>query len=693
MAVWPAVAGYFASHVGNQAVGRFSSPVARAACMAGNLTMPNNLVSPEQLVSLYNDGLLSFELYKTFMRLHGCIVTTAERDIRKYRFVGPVLDYDIAAEIQQYNVWDALSFNTEWIPDINTSLLLWLQGRVSHKTARTWLYRAGIRDENMQDSLVSSRMQIPPVQDLIRFAIREVFNKDLRKDLKLDAEIENNPDFLFWAKKNGLGPMSVAGDNGETVFRDWARDYWAAHWVQPSAQQAYEFLHRLRPDRVAYYQQFTPGVQQFTMDDLRQLLKVNDFSPRWRDSLAAISYRPPRLVDLRRMIGFNLINRAQAKGHLQDYGYDPILSDQLVDFLMVSSHRKPSVGQIVKWRNAGLIDDFAARSKMKELTVEDKDISLHLNYGTYFPPMNRAFRWFRAGYITEQSFTDIMDHYGANDDDKFNFIREAKSKPARLTTQLAIGKVKEAYQVGYISAQDVRQHLEQLQVEPDDIDASIKTIDLEVNIAFLKQAIAGVRRRFLGGELDRMNAGAQLTHLGVNGDRVQTYLNTWEVQLVTHHRTLSAQKVVDMMKRGLIDATESNRRLLNLGYPQTDAALLVIAGGQDVQKATVRAALQAARTAAAEERARKAAIRQAESAYRTARSELARHGSPTELTDWYARELIDGAAFMRRLKALDWPLADAQIALEKAEEKRCEREKKQKGACTPPNISSTTGPT
>jgi len=158
----------------------------------------------------------------------------------------------------------------------------------------------GYNPEDAQ-ALADLKFYIPPPQDLITMAVRDVFNPERV------AEFQQNEDFpeefAFWAEQQGIS-------------RDWAEKYWQAHWVLPSVQMGYEMLHR----RVIDEQQ------------LRNLMSAQDIIPGWRDALIAISYSPYTRVDIRRMYDVGVLNEQQVFEAYQDIGYDKVKARTLTDF-------------------------------------------------------------------------------------------------------------------------------------------------------------------------------------------------------------------------------------------------------------------------------------------------------------------------------------------------------------------------
>src|SRR5262245_44792304 len=105
-------------------------------------------------------------------------------------------------------------------------------------------------DREMIDKL---RNYLPPVSDIIRFAVREALTPTVAEDLGLYSEVPSEARSM--AAQQGLDwpldfPIRVDGILRMATPFDL---YWAAHWLTLSPGQIYDASHRLRPDRVGYY--------------------------------------------------------------------------------------------------------------------------------------------------------------------------------------------------------------------------------------------------------------------------------------------------------------------------------------------------------------------------------------------------------------------------------------------------------
>jgi len=121
-----------------------------------------------------------------------------------------------------------------------------------------------------------AQAQLPPVTDVIRMQLREVFLDGRREEL---VGTEDRP--VFDALMNQHGFNKFHSDS-----------FWGAHWVLPSTGQLNEMLFR--------------GV--INRDEWERFIRFNDMEPSSIPRLGEIIYNPFTRVDIRRMARFGILN-------------------------------------------------------------------------------------------------------------------------------------------------------------------------------------------------------------------------------------------------------------------------------------------------------------------------------------------------------------------------------------------------
>jgi len=189
--------------------------------------------------------------------------------------------------------------------------------KINREWLNTRLIQAGV-DTNNLDEIIEANRPTPTLQDIITFAIRDVFEEEAAKLAGLFDGIPD--DYIREAKKRGL----LESD---------AKLYWGAHWNLPGMTQVYEMFHRLYPG--AGYD------VSFTEADMDTFFNLADIAPGFRSKLKAISYNPLTRVDIRRIYAMGLWGTGQnAKNRLireyRQLGYNPQNASILADFTIQS---------------------------------------------------------------------------------------------------------------------------------------------------------------------------------------------------------------------------------------------------------------------------------------------------------------------------------------------------------------------
>lgn len=214
-----------------------------------------------------------------------------------------------------------------------------------------WYERVLYRNRYQTADIMAVReldWMIPPANDLITMAVREVFSPDQAKALSLFEELPQ--EFVDWGKKQGLSEY-------------WSKNYWGAHWQLPSPQMGFEMFQRA----------------VITDEELKGLLKALDIAPVWRDKLLDINYNVITRVDARRMHKLGVLDEIQLLRVYQDQGFSPSDAQNMVDFTIkfnAEEERDLTKGELLRIFKDGVISERDLRQGLIDLTYSDYAVGL-----------------------------------------------------------------------------------------------------------------------------------------------------------------------------------------------------------------------------------------------------------------------------------------------------------------------------
>lgn len=315
--------------------------------------------------------------------------------------------------------YDALRRNGLSDEDI-TMLFKASYSLLDEDTLRSLYYRGEMTEAEVQrnmrqrgytDSRIASIMKtwaiIPPVQDIITMAVREAFSPDQIRSLGLAEALPG--EYVEWAKKMGLSS-------------EWAERYWYAHWQLPSATMGFEMLHR----------------KKITKDELRDLLKALDYSPRWHEPLMEISYNVMTRVDVRRLFELGLLTEDELQTKYEEMGYSP--------------------------------DDatLLRRWTVIEYNAEYKDLT-----------KSEVIKQYQEGIISETECYSLLQFMGYSIDRIDTMIALANYERAYAKQTTLIAALKKLYISGEYSANEVNVELAPYNIDPRRIDEMMDTWNIE----------------------------------------------------------------------------------------------------------------------------------------------------------------------------------------------------------------------
>jgi hypothetical protein len=404
------------------------------------------------------------------------------------------------------------------------------RGFIDEATAIDHLSRQGYSGQ-ARTALLELRNLIPYPTDLIRMAVREVFNPQLRQQLTLDAEY---PDaFTPWARQLGFS-------------EEWAGNFWAAHWDLPSVSQGMEMLHR----------------GEITMDQLQGLIKALDYAPVWREPLINIAYNPITRVDLRRLYKAKVITEEEVFQGYKAIGYDDTNARHLTDF--TKTYYTPE--------DKTQLDDFA------DLAVSNFRDAYRRHVITREAALDRIVE---AGY-TE----DVAEFLLSIDDQKLALDPTTEAGiPVRDLTQSVILK---AYREKVWTRERAQQELETQGYLPwaADLLLQLEVLSTEDELAALEEAV--VKEEYTKRAIDRAQASSRLDALEVGPERRDLLLRRWDLQAANKTRELTVAQVQRGLKDGVFTETEALSRFAGMGYNEADAKWLVDDVDKSVEGVTRR---------------------------------------------------------------------------------------------------------
>lgn len=490
-----AMAWFVALAVLPQGIGAMADPAIEVMRQEARERMPVELLPLTQMITLYYRGLVG---------------------------PGDVLAEGLKAGISQDKV-GALVEGLRPLPSPGQIQEAYLRGYISEEKHDELLRKHGYRQEDI-NLFKALYWIIPGPSDLIRMAVREAFTPEVVERFKMD---EGFPEvFANWAAKQGLS-------------REWALNYWRAHWQLPSVTQGFEMFHRTI-DR--------EGNTVISKDELMLLLKTLDIMPFWREKLLAISYAPYTRVDVRRMYQLGILDERGVYLAYRDLGYDDEKARNLTEFTIryYTTEEKTELEEYRELTRSVILAAFA------------------------------------KGVLTRAETKARLTSIGYHPDDAELLIKlkeaqtmiEDTTEPKPPLLSKTVNLVLTCYKRGLYDRTEVKDILASLGKTEWEINWYIALSDYEVAEELKLLALEVAEQNYIQRTWSWIDVQAYLGRLNLSRGEVEALKRKWDIEREARTRKPTEAQFRAALYAGLIDIEEYKEELRGLGYPEKYVKLL-----------------------------------------------------------------------------------------------------------------------
>jgi len=459
----------------------------------------------------------------------------------------------------------------ETLTDIGSLVALRRRGDIDQGTYAERSAMLGYSPANA-DLLYRLSTYVPPAQDVVQFAVREVYSPAIAERFGQfqDFPTEAMPDF----ERAGVTEAN-------------ARKYWAAHWGLPSVQQVFEMYHRRAETNV-------------TLDDVMLLLRSQDVMPFWREKIVQVATAPYTRVDVRRMHKLGIITAQEVENAYQALGYDDARAHNLMLFTVKANadesddalepFRAGLRSKTLSMYQARTMPEATARTVLVDLGYSAEQVTAYVAEAAFIRDADQADDWRAAiqknyvqGYWNRDAVVRKMGELGFGAEEIIELVtvwdvqRELREATAedRAQKDLTKSEVITAYRDGLLTDPEARSDLHDLGYDDDESHMLIRLADAAIAKAARAELEASLRALYIAGRIGDGDARSRLAAGGVTVARADALLLKWADEVRARTPTLTVAQVQEALKKGLIDDADADKRLTAIGYQEPDREILI----------------------------------------------------------------------------------------------------------------------
>lgn len=429
-------------------------------------------------------------------------------------------------------------------------LLLRRRGTIGDTEYHDRMRQVGYLDKLEAEKIYSLATELPPVQDIIRFMVRDTDDREIVDSLQLDALFEHKfgPQLKQWAKQRGIPD-------------DMMQHEWRAHWAIPGPSQLFSFWQRLRRNP-------NFGTPEQQRSKIEKALIHNDILPTWFDSYFAVQYRPIGRIDIRRGFNSGILDEQQVNDGFAAIGYSDDDADNLTQ--ITKQQRIDSAGNskpIRLWTTLAISSDDC-KVRLAQLNFDIDDITDIMHDAEHKFISSYPIKAFVAGTMAFPTARLILSDLGVSNDG----IDQMHRQTAELvhSTPHVID-----YQNGTETRNATENAMDAYGVGTNKIRSLLDHVDATVRRESTLLCVRGIKKNFATGGNDADEARNSLTRIGITLERANTLISSWQCENSSKSKSIAASTLCGWLSTGAITSIEFVHRLVRIGYDESDANLLL----------------------------------------------------------------------------------------------------------------------
>jgi hypothetical protein len=193
----------------------------------------------------------------------------------------------------------------------------------------------------------------------------------------------------------------------------------------------------------------------------------------------------------------------------------------------------------------------------------------------YLPPPRTVTAMYNEGSLTATEAVDLLQKQGLSQALAQAYVRSGSAQKTAKHRELAVGEVTTLYEDKAIDYPSAERMLGTLGYDANEAGFLLELAELRRLRKFLEQAIGTVHTEYTNYHIDRATASGQLDALQVPSGQRDELLALWDGERRIRSKRLTQAEIRSARKKGVITDAVALAKLVEIGYPPDDAAILL----------------------------------------------------------------------------------------------------------------------
>lgn len=291
----------------------------------------------------------------------------------------------------------------------------------------------------------------------------------------------------------------------------------------------------------------------------------------WIDVAEKIRFSPMSVADAVNAVVQNHLSAGAGAAIAEQNGLIPGAFDTLIQ----TAGEPLSRTEMEQLFNRGLVTEAQVNQALLESRVKNKYVNLAFQLHKRIIPVNYVQRALRYGAISHADAVRAVMDNGFTKGDAEILVTSGSAEKLMTYKNRVVSSIELAYEENTITRDEAVSTIKSMGFEQSEAEFVVKASEFRRNARIQNQAIGLIRGRYTQHRLSRQQTSNDLDSIGVPAPQRDFMLRLWDIEHAAHTRDLTEAQVIRAMKKQTITPDDALKRLLNMGYSEGDAKLLV----------------------------------------------------------------------------------------------------------------------
>lgn len=463
-----------------------------------------------------------------------------------------------------------LQASPELLPAVNDIVAMFVKGVITEQDALAGIAGQGINN-NLAHSLFTASYGYPDLSTTLELLRRDmILGQDAGVFLSRNGIAPEVQSLLLQLVKVPLSPADLA----DMVVRDIKTQSEAAKVAAQSGVDAADFdALVLDTGEPLALQQLLEAFRRGFIDQARLERGIRQGRTRneWIDVAQRLRFSPMSVADAVNSVVQNHQSAAVGNAIAEQNGLEP----GAFDILLQTAGEPLSRTEMQELYNRGLVTREQVDQAQRESRLKDKYIPYSFELHRRIMPVNYVQRALRYGVIEHAAAVRAVMDNGFNKDDAEVLVASGAAEKIQTFKNRVVSAVETAYEENTIGDDTAKSMIASLGFNDSEAAFIIQAAAFRRDARIVNQAIGLIHGRYIQHRLSRQQASNDLDSAGVPAPQRDFMLRLWDIEYAAHSRTLTEPQVIRAMKKQTITEADALQRLLDMGYSDVDAGILI----------------------------------------------------------------------------------------------------------------------